>query len=72
MLPYGRMKDVMVTGFGQSELDDYLKIEAEKLNVPEAKIMVLPFGIDPKLFNGNQRKLDDSITIPEKTKLSAS
>jgi len=30
MLPYGRMKDVMVTGFGQSELDDYLKIEAEK------------------------------------------
>jgi len=23
MLPYGRMKDLMVTGFGQSELDDY-------------------------------------------------
>lgn len=24
MLPYGRMKDVMITGFGQSELDDYV------------------------------------------------
>lgn len=23
MLPIGRMKDVMITGFGQSELDDY-------------------------------------------------
>ena len=23
MLPYGRMKDLMVTGYGQSELDDY-------------------------------------------------
>ncbi|MCD6091721.1 MAG: M28 family peptidase [Bacteroidales bacterium] len=24
MLPYGRMKDVMITGYGQSELDDYV------------------------------------------------
>ncbi len=32
MLPYGRMKDVMVTGFGQSELDGILKEEAEKLD----------------------------------------
>lgn len=30
MLPYGRMKDVMVTGFGQSELEDYV-FEAAKL-----------------------------------------
>lgn len=25
MLPYGRYKDIMITGYGQSELDDYLE-----------------------------------------------
>jgi len=30
MLPYGRYKDVMVTGYGQSELDDMLAPLAEK------------------------------------------
>jgi Zn-dependent M28 family amino/carboxypeptidase len=30
MLPYGRYKDVMVTGYGQSELEDLLKPYAEK------------------------------------------
>lgn len=30
MLPYGKMKDVMITGFGQSELEDYVKEAAEK------------------------------------------
>ena len=30
MLPYGRMKDLMVTGFGQSELDDYAAEAAKK------------------------------------------
>lgn len=30
MLPYGRMKDVMITGFGQSELDDYVAEIAKK------------------------------------------
>lgn len=30
VLPIGRMKDVMVTGFGQSELDDYLVVAAAK------------------------------------------
>jgi len=30
MLPYGRMKDVMITGFGQSELDDYVEEIAKK------------------------------------------
>lgn len=29
MLPYGKMKDVMITGFGQSELEDYVKVAAE-------------------------------------------
>lgn len=29
MLPLGKMKDVMVTGYGQSELDDYVKEVAE-------------------------------------------
>ncbi len=28
VLPIGRMRDVMVTGFGQSELDDYLAVAA--------------------------------------------
>lgn len=28
VLPIGRMKDVMVTGFGQSDLDDYLAVAA--------------------------------------------
>ncbi|MCT4614124.1 MAG: M28 family metallopeptidase [Marinifilaceae bacterium] len=30
MLPYGRMKDIMVTGYGQSELDDYVNKLAKK------------------------------------------
>ncbi|WP_372641150.1 M28 family metallopeptidase [Ancylomarina sp.] len=30
MLPYGRMKDLMVTGYGQSELDDYAEEAAKK------------------------------------------
>ncbi len=30
MLPYGRMKDVMITGYGQSELDDYVDEIAQK------------------------------------------
>jgi len=30
MLPIGRMKDVMVTGYGQSDLDDMLAAEAKK------------------------------------------
>jgi Zn-dependent M28 family amino/carboxypeptidase len=30
VLPIGRMKDVMVTGFGQSELDDMLEVAAAK------------------------------------------
>jgi len=30
--PYGKMKDVMVVGSGQSELEDYLMEEAEKLD----------------------------------------
>ncbi|MDQ2179433.1 M28 family metallopeptidase [Marinifilum sp. D714] len=29
MLPYGKMKDVMITGYGQSELEDYV-VEAAK------------------------------------------
>lgn len=49
-------------------MSDQMKIEAEKLNVPEAKIMVLPFGIDPKLFNANQRKLDDSKFVVTSTR----
>ena len=49
-------------------MSDQMKIEAEKLNVPESKIMVLPFGIDPKLFNANQRKLDDSKFVVTSTR----
>lgn len=30
MLPYGLMKDVMITGFGQSELEDYVEQAAKK------------------------------------------
>jgi len=30
MLPYGRMKDLMVTGYGQSELDDYAEEAAKQ------------------------------------------
>ena len=30
MLPLGRMKDVMITGYGQSELDDYVRTAAAK------------------------------------------
>lgn len=30
MLPYGKMKDVMITGYGQSELEDYVAQAAKK------------------------------------------
>jgi len=30
MLPFGRMKDVMITGYGQSELDNYVADAAQK------------------------------------------
>lgn len=30
MFPYGKTKDIMVTGFGQYELDDLLEVEAKK------------------------------------------
>ena len=30
MLPYGKMRDVMITGFGQSELEEYVE-EAAKI-----------------------------------------
>ncbi|MFT4575944.1 MAG: Zn-dependent M28 family amino/carboxypeptidase [Polaribacter sp.] len=30
MFPFGKTKDIMVTGFGQSELDDLLEVEAKK------------------------------------------
>lgn len=30
MLPYGRMRDVMITGYGQSELDNYVDEVAQK------------------------------------------
>lgn len=49
-------------------MSDQMKIEAEKLNVPESKVMVLPFGIDPKLFNANQRELDDSKFVVTSTR----
>src|SRR5690606_32841720 len=29
--PYGKMKDIMVVGAGQSELEDYLREEAERM-----------------------------------------
>ncbi len=32
MLPYGKMRDVMVTGYGQSELEDYVAEAAKKQN----------------------------------------
>ena len=32
MFPFGETKDIMVTGFGQSELDDLLAVEAKKQN----------------------------------------
>jgi Zn-dependent M28 family amino/carboxypeptidase len=32
MLPYGRMKDVMITGYGQSELEDYVAEAAKEQN----------------------------------------
>lgn len=32
MLPYGKMKDVMITGYGQSDLEDYVLKAAQKQN----------------------------------------
>ena len=50
MLPYGRMKDLMVTGFGQSELDDYA-VEAAK----EQGRYILP---DPNPHTGMYYRAD--------------
>jgi glycosyltransferase involved in cell wall biosynthesis len=49
-------------------MSDQMKIEAEKLNVPESKVMTLPFGIDPQLFNAKQRKLDTSKFVVTSTR----
>ena len=49
-------------------MSDQMKIEAEKLNVPESKVMTLPFGIDPKVFNADGRKLDDSKFVVTSTR----
>ena len=50
MLPYGRMKDLMVTGYGQSELDDYAA-EAAK----EQARYILP---DPNPHTGMYYRAD--------------
>lgn len=49
-------------------MSDQMKIEAEKLNVPESKLMTLPFGIDPNVFNAEGRKLDDSKFVVTSTR----
>lgn len=49
-------------------MSDQMKIEAEKLNVPDSKVMTLPFGIDPKVFNANGRAVDESKFIVTSTR----
>jgi glycosyltransferase involved in cell wall biosynthesis len=39
-------------------MSDQMKSEIEKMGVSSAKICTLPFGIDPKIFNAINRKLD--------------
>ena len=39
-------------------MSDQMKMETVKLGVSPAKIITLPFGIDPKMFNAKNRKLD--------------
>lgn len=41
-------------------MSDQMHIEALKLGVEESKLMTLPFGIDPKVFNANERNVDNS------------
>ncbi|MCK7537595.1 MAG: M28 family peptidase [Marinilabiliales bacterium] len=50
MLPFGRFKDVMITGYGQSELDDYVARIA-----PEYDRYVLP---DPNPHTGMYYRAD--------------
>jgi Zn-dependent M28 family amino/carboxypeptidase len=50
MLPFGRYKDVMITGYGQSELDDYVTRFA-----PEYDRYVLP---DPNPHTGMYYRAD--------------
>ncbi|HAN19943.1 MAG: peptidase M28 [Bacteroidetes bacterium GWC2_33_15] len=50
MLPYGRHKDIMITGYGQSELDDYLKKIA-----PEYDRYIMP---DPNPHTGMYYRAD--------------
>jgi len=49
-------------------MSDQMKIEARKLNVPESKVMTLPFGIDPKVFNANNRQVDKTKFVVTSTR----
>jgi glycosyltransferase involved in cell wall biosynthesis len=59
LLKYAFSKTDLIT-----VMSEQMKFETEKIGVPSEKIFTLPFGIDPTVFNANNRKLDqDSFVI---------
>lgn len=63
LLKYAFSKAQLIT-----VMSDQMKIEAENLGVPASKVMTLPFGIDPKVFNSKDRKLDVSKFVVTSTR----
>ena len=53
LLKYAFSKTDLIT-----VMSDQMKIETEAIGVPLEKIFTLPFGIDPTVFNANNRELD--------------
>lgn len=53
LLKYAFSKTDLIT-----VMSDQMKIETEAIGVPLEKIFTLPFGIDPSVFNANNRELD--------------
>lgn len=63
LLKYAFSKAQLIT-----VMSDQMKIEAENLGVPASKVMTLPFGIDPKVFNPNERNIDTTKFVVTSTR----
>ncbi|MFA7273244.1 MAG: glycosyltransferase family 4 protein [Crocinitomicaceae bacterium] len=49
-------------------MSEHMRIESEKIGIAAEKIMVLPFGIDPAVFNADNRRLEASKFIMTSTR----
>lgn len=63
LLKYAFSKAQLIT-----VMSDQMKVEAEKLGVLESKVFTLPFGIDPEIFNANNRSLETTKFVVTSTR----